>query len=142
MRIIDIKGENRGGGVWSSRRCGDGGNPLRAAWTMRPGLAIVSNLSLSLGATLKWSNILSILKVTVTVFLGLGLWFYLNSLSKILICGVDNIVFFILDLCLCLFVSLGSFFIFWASILLFWGCIFIINDLLYFYWLKYYYAEW
>ena len=32
MRIIDRKGENRGG-VWSSRRCGDGGNPLRAAWT-------------------------------------------------------------------------------------------------------------
>ena len=37
------------GGVWSSHRCGDGGNPLRAAWTMRPGLAIVST-SLSLGA--------------------------------------------------------------------------------------------
>jgi len=25
--------ENKKGGVWSSRRCGDGGNPLRAAWT-------------------------------------------------------------------------------------------------------------
>ena len=40
MRIIDRKGENREkwrtkkeGGWWSSRRCGDGGNPLRAAWT-------------------------------------------------------------------------------------------------------------
>ena len=43
-----MENKKKGGGLWSSRRCGDGGNPLRAAWTMRPGLAIVSNLSLSL----------------------------------------------------------------------------------------------
>jgi len=44
--------------VWSSRRCGDGGNPLRAAWTMRPGLAIVSIL-ISVVFLTKYSPLIS-----------------------------------------------------------------------------------
>ena len=41
--------------------------------------------------------------------LGFGLWFvYLNILSKILVCGANDIVF-ILDLYLCLFVLLAKY---------------------------------
>jgi hypothetical protein len=43
-------------------------------------------------------------------FLGLGLRFYINSLSKILVCVVDYIVF-ILDLFLSFFLLLDSFFV-------------------------------
>ena len=56
---------------------------------------------------------------------------YLNSLSKILVCGADDIIF-ILDLCICLFVLLDL-----LSLLLGWFCCFgglyfIVSVLVYF----------
>jgi len=64
---------------------------------------------------------LIILKVDVFFFFGGGSVlkgfgnFYLNSLSKILACGADDIIF-ILDLCLCLFVLLDLYFyFFWVD---------------------------
>jgi hypothetical protein len=56
-------------------------------------------------------------------FVGLGLWFYLKSLSKLLVCGADDIVFN-LDLCLYLFVFLDLYFVSFGLILLFLGCTF------------------
>ena len=54
-------------------------------------------------------------------FLGFKVWFVvcLSKLSKILVCGADDIVF-ILDLCLCLFVLLDlSFCFFWVGLVVF-----------------------
>ena len=64
---------------------------------------------------------------------GFGLWFlYLNSLSKILVCGADDIVC-IIDLCLCLFVLLDLFFYFFLGwFCCFWGMYCIRSDLVYF----------
>jgi hypothetical protein len=50
---------------------------------------------------------------------------------KILVCGANDIVF-ILDLCLCLFVSLDLFFFILGWLCCFCGLYFIINDLVYF----------
>ena len=48
---------------------------------------------------------------------------YLNSLIKLLVCGADDIIFS-LDLCLCLFVLLDSFFYFFWLILFVWEYVF------------------
>ena len=67
--------------------------------------------------------------------LGFGLWFvYMNSLSKILVCGADDTVY-ILDLCLCLFVLLNLFYLLFGGVRFccFWVLYFVMSDLVYFF---------